>query len=133
MSYVHYYFLEGGHGQEESWSLHPLVVTLMRPMLENTAPTENHYSVDGEVMKIEHPGGRGSQGLPEVVRAAGEDGRRKEVTSRVCDEAAVMISEMVVGAPGYHPLLKDADKRLADLKAYIDLYGQQLRTLSYPE
>lgn len=52
---------------------------------------------------------------------------------RVCDQAATALSSLLFGAAEYHPLLKDADKRLADLKALMDRWAGHWRRLTPAE
>jgi hypothetical protein len=41
---------------------------------------------------------------------------------RRCDRAAVMLAQIVYGLPPYHPLMRDADSRITELKRVFDSF-----------
>jgi hypothetical protein len=71
------------------------------------------------------------ENLPEAL--ADPANRRGEAPERVCDVAAMKLERLVFGLPPYHPLLKDADKRLSAFKAAFDRYAGAYRKLEERE
>ena len=76
-------------------------------------------------------GGSSSESVPgQLVDPAT---RRQEAAERKCDQVAVKIGELVIGLPFYSPLMKDADARLATMKALLDRYQGHFRLLTAAE
>jgi len=119
--------------QETIWFHHPFYVSLMRPLLDQTTPTSTTYTIYKESVREQNSGGWSGRSMPDSLVAAGPANRLLSAQGRACDAPALFLTERLVGSPAYHPLLKDADRRLAELKAYVDLYASQLRPLRWLE
>ena len=116
--------LEGrSHGFEgQAWHRHPFCLTILRKCLDDKTPTKTTYAIEkGTLWERTGSGGSGG-GIPPLL--SDPQTRHEQVTVRVCDLAALRIAEMVPGMPAFHPLLKDADERLARLKEAFDRNGR---------
>jgi hypothetical protein len=81
------------------WFRHPYCLTILRQALEDTTPTGVIYKVDRTMLK---------------------SGSRTE--ERVCDAAAMQLTELIFGLDSYHPLLEESDKRFGEIKAFLDRF-----------
>src|SRR5262249_22715983 len=103
------------------WFLHPYCLALLRRAVDDTTPTGIHYAIDETTLRCTEHGKPVVCTLPKFL--ADPKIRRKEADERVCDQAAARLGDLVLGLPLVHPLYKDADQRLADLKATFDRYS----------
>jgi hypothetical protein len=102
----------------EAWFAHRYCIKMLRAELDNTTPTGSVGSIDGDFYTERIENGSSSVSIPEII--AKPDSRRERVDLRRCDEAAEKLSELVIGLPPYHPLLKDAGERLAEMRKVLD-------------
>ncbi len=104
---------------------HPYCLLILRRALDDTAPTGATIVVEGN--DIFWRGGR--RHFPQSISDffADTSMRRDQVPERACDIAAEQISKLVGGLPTYHPLFKDADKRLDRFKAAFDRFAGNYR------
>jgi hypothetical protein len=102
----------------EAWFAHRYCIKMLRAELDNTASTGSVATIDGDSYTEQRANGSSSGGIPEII--AKPDSRRERVELRRCDEAAEKLSQLVIGSPPYHPLLKDADARLAEMRKVLD-------------
>jgi hypothetical protein len=116
---------------EGPWFAHPFCLSILRTALDDTTPTGAKYTVEkGSLWRKEKDGGSGG---PVPASLADPEVRRDEAEERACDAAAEKLGELVVGLPPYHPLFKDADKRLAAVKAAFDRFAGQYRRATWRE
>jgi hypothetical protein len=114
-----------GFGDERVWFAHPFCLSILRRALDDTTPTGAKYVIEkGTLWRREKDGGSG-RNVPEFL--ADEAARREKADERACDAAAEKLGELVVGLPLYHPLFKDADSRLAELRITFDRYAGNYR------
>lgn len=117
------------------WLAHPFCLRFLRADLDDVTPTGKTYRVerDADGDRLTHQGGNGSgsTGLPQFL--ADPAGRRERAEERACDSAAERISGMILGVRPCHPLLKDEDGRVAELRAFLDAYLPHLRRATYAE
>jgi hypothetical protein len=107
---------------------HPYCLAILRVAFTDTTPTGWTYERVEEGVVCRHPDGSFRSHFVYPPSAFPEaDALRKEVDQRACDDAVEKASELLVGAPHFHPLRKDADARRAALGAFIDRYGRSLR------
>jgi hypothetical protein len=111
------------------WFLHPYCLAVLRRALDDTTPTGLHYLVNKGELTLTESGKTSSSKLPEFL--ADPSVRRREAEERVCDRAAQRLSELVIGIASYHPLYKDADSRLAELKETFDRYAAHYQRASW--
>lgn len=130
LKYVEHLLVFPDSSHEYVWYSHPYFVKLMRPLLDRTQGTGQEYTIANETRHWTRDDGTSFDELPGALAAADPGMRRTSAAGRLCDRAAIVICEHVVGAPAYHPLLKSADQRLAELKVFVDRYGATLRPLS---
>lgn len=124
--------LTGYRGDSQrTWFGHPFFVPLLRADLDQVEPTGTTYKIEDDRLITEGGGGWGCQGIPDLL--ADPAARRPTAPGRACDPAATKLADCLFGAPAYHPLLTDADARLAALRQYVDRYGRQLRRATAPE
>jgi hypothetical protein len=110
---------------------HPFCLAILRRALEDTTATGTTYKIHEDRLWHERPGGSGDELIPDVL--ADPATRRNEAAERVCDQVAVRLGELLLGLPPYHPLLKDADRRLAQMKEVYDRFHGTHRRLSRRE
>lgn len=116
------------HPEDDNWCGHPYFVLLLRDKLDDLSLNGTTYKVDEDSLSYNGETFSSSRSPPPEFLRSPVD-RVDEVMGRTCDDAAILISECVVGCPPYHPLLRDADKRLAELRAFVDRHGRRLRAL----
>jgi hypothetical protein len=117
------------------WVAHPFALRILRPGLDDLQPTGSTVAIehgkDGERLTSKTHDGSGSMGLPALLRDPAV--RRERAEERACDVAAERISKLIAGVRPYHVLLKDADARLVELRAFVDRHQLALRPATYPE
>jgi len=122
------------HGQGQ-WFWHPSCLGLLRSALDDTSATGLKYEIKWEgVWRFRTPdvnSPREGFSLPQLL--TDQAARREEVDERFCDAAAMKLSEIVIGLPSYHPLCKDADKRLMAFRIAFDRFRGSYRKATEPE
>jgi hypothetical protein len=113
------------------WHEHPFCLKMLRSALEDTSHTGAKFSIEDGRLRRQRPDGEDGCPLPEAL--ADPANRRGEAPERVCDVAAMALEHLVFGLPLYHPLLKEADKRLSAFKAAFDRYAGAYRKLEERE
>lgn len=116
---------------EGRWFDHPYCLRILRTALEDTTPSGAIITVEENSIERRGENGFRSQSIPKYL--ADPAVRREKVAERVCDVAAEKLGELVVGLPRYHPLFKDADKRLTAFKAAFDRYAGNYRRATWRE
>jgi hypothetical protein len=107
------------------WFAHPYCLAILRRELDDTSPTGGTYKIQNGQLLEEHSYLSFTREMPKLLE--NPTARRKEATARACDEALDKLGQLVVGLPPYHPLLKDADKRLGLAKAAFDRFTGNYR------
>jgi hypothetical protein len=119
---------------DSGWSYlgHPAGVSLLREILDDKTPARISLEFDGKQLHYRTPGASGSTIVfPDILR----DPKKRRTTAelRKCDVAGKKLMYLVAGLSEYHPLLLDADERLAAVRTTLDLYGGRFRRLSPSE
>jgi hypothetical protein len=114
-----------GWGDSEGWFVHPYCLRILRMALDDTTPTGTTCAIEKDQLVDKGKNSEGSTGVPEFL--ADPAIRRDKAQERACDTAAKKLRELVVGLPLCHPLFKDADQRLAALKAGFDRFAGRHR------
>jgi hypothetical protein len=112
---------------EPGWTGHPYCLHVLRGALDDTGPGNGSWRV--EPSGAVYTSGNFSIHCPLTGILGDPAARRQEVRERVCDAAARRLVELVACAPEYHPLVKDADKRLQTLKDFFDRFQGKFRPL----
>jgi hypothetical protein len=60
-------------------------------------------------------------------------GRLKTVRERHCDQAAGVLSGQIAGVREFHPLLRDADWRIGEIRAFLSRYEGRIRRTTEEE
>lgn len=126
------YLLQGSTGTNDYRALfmHRYCLAVLRRALDDgTASGVMYRRVSADRVHEQHLDWSREGALPEEL--AGED-LRADAIGRRCDLAAAAISSMVYGTPAYHPLLRDAEARLASLRQYVDRYRDRMRCAEGP-
>src|SRR5262249_19532498 len=110
---------------ETPWFTHPFCLAILRRELDNTKSNGGVYKIVDDRFVHEYQNGSSTSGIPEFL--ADPEIRRNEAPQRFCDDAAEKLQSLVIGLPGYHPLLKDADQRLTKLRAEFDRFAGNFR------
>jgi hypothetical protein len=117
---------------DRPWREHRFSLSILRKALDDTTLTGTTYTIGKDKRTVSLQGQvSGAGGLPEFLREPAV--RRDKAEERACDDAALKLNELVVGLPPYHPLFKDADKRLTALKAAFDRYSGKYRRATWQE
>jgi len=115
------------------WFGQPFFAALMRPMLDRMEATGTTYTLEGDGVRFRQGAHYGWMRLSEAAIEADPRELRATAESRACDDTAKLFSEYLAGTAAYDPIFKDADMRLAEMRAYLDTYGNQLRPLTGEE
>jgi hypothetical protein len=121
------------------WFSRPVCLTVLRQSLDDTTPTRARYSVEKNTLwRRFQIGGFGESAHPDLGRPlpaflANPEDRQDVVPERICDLAAEKLGDLVAGLPLYHPIQKQADKRLTEFKAAFDRFGGHYRVMTPQE
>jgi hypothetical protein len=120
------------YGSVGSFLDHPYCVALLRGLLEDETPTRVRLSIQGLKMRLRRKGGgyiQSSQ-VPAVLLDPAK--RKDEAALRRCDLAGEMCG-LIAGLPAFHPLLNEADDRLAAMRKVLDRFRGKFRALTEVE
>jgi hypothetical protein len=110
------------------WLKHPFCLKILRRMLEDTTLTDSKYEINDNRLSEKSSSGSSNGPIPEFLQ---DPEKRIDATNaRVCDEAAEKLAGLLCYAPRFHPLLKDADVRLAGLKREYDRFNGNFRQVT---
>jgi hypothetical protein len=113
------------------WFSHPFCLTILRKALDDTTPSGAKYVIEKETLwHRTETGGSGGR-VPEFLSDPAV--RREEVAERKCDAAAEKLGTLIPCLPLYHPMFKDADKRLEAFKAAYDRFVGSYRRTNWRE
>ncbi len=105
---------------------------ILRRELDQTEQTGTTLYVDEEGRYVQESAGSTSRNdVPEII--ADRIKRLERVEQRRCDKAAQKVGLLVIGLPDYHPLLKDSEQWLADLRQQLDKMLPRLRAATAQE
>lgn len=110
---------------------HAYCLSILRRVLDDTSPTGATITIKEDYVRSVGPKSSRMRSLPHYL--AGVHDLRKGAEERTCDFAAEKLLDLMVGLPIYHPLFKDADKRLDRLKAEFDRFAGNYRAASGSE
>jgi hypothetical protein len=122
----------GMNMDDGAWAAHPYVLRILRQDLDREQSNGCEYGIREDDWYFKHLS-NGANGWDEsggaTIPPLLMDRRRvnEKVNGRICDAAGIMVSRLIIGAPGFHPLLKDADARLRALRHFLDLHASHLR------
>jgi hypothetical protein len=117
-----------GYGTAGDLVGHPFCLGAMRELLDDPAPLRMSYR-EGDGLPVAYTGGGSTgQGIAPATLLDPE-ARRASALMRRCDLAAQACG-MFAGLPEFHPLLKEADGRLAAVRQAIDRYPGKYRVLT---
>src|SRR5690606_18994325 len=101
------------------WIEHPYCIRLLRKVLDDKTFVDVEYSVGVDAkIDVNYYGVSREQEIPGTYKAIGV--RRGKIQSRRCDEAALKLCKLVAGLPLFHPVLRDADGRITQIKSILD-------------
>src|SRR5690606_26553397 len=99
--------------------------------LENTKPTGTIYFIDKNMLHIrDKAGNTHTEGIPAFL--SNPKLREEVAKERYCDRTAMLLSQLVLGVPLYHPLQKDAEKTLKTMKETLDRYDSSFEQMPLP-
>jgi hypothetical protein len=112
---------------------HPCCVPILRELLDDTTLTKTSLKIsenENGLIRRNFGGGVGWTRMPAILA---DPKQRKAATDlRRCDLAGQMAG-LIAGLPEYHPLLKDAETRLAAMRKALDRFPGEYRTLTPTE
>jgi hypothetical protein len=100
------------------WYSHRYCLRILRRALDDTEPTGVTYRIAGQQMIVAQHDVLEGREIPPGLETP--NSRKGKAVERWCDRAAIRLANLVFGLPDYHPLRKDADARLQDLKRAFD-------------
>jgi hypothetical protein len=100
------------------WLAHPFCLRVLRVALDDRTPTGGIYEIKQDKLVFDNKGWGHSGGVPDFL--ADKATRREKAQERVCDVAAETLNVVAAGLPLTHPLMKDADKRIDQMKQALD-------------
>lgn len=115
-----HFILESLVRGNDCWSEHPCCLPFLRMLMDDKRATGASISIEYDQLRRRGEQGSSSRPLPPCLKNS--DVCRTEVYERVCGAAALQMSELIAGLPAYHPLFKDADRRLQILKTAFDRF-----------
>jgi hypothetical protein len=116
---------------DSPWFAHPYCISVLRTGLNEQMLTGAIDTIEDNSLRRKFSNGFSGAEIPSFLADPGK--RHGKIEERRYHIAAETISRLVIGAPRYHPLLKDADQQLARLKSTIEQFGGNLRRLSRRE
>lgn len=112
------------------WTQHPFGLVVLRREMNDLTPTAESYT-------LEDIAALGPKGTSVKVSGLAEWADRRQffthAEERACDEPARRLSELLIGAPFYHPLHHEADLRLTRLMDFFDTHRGRLRPATAQE
>jgi hypothetical protein len=111
--------------------VHQYCLRILRRELDRTGATGATYLIRGGQLMRTYADGWSGGGMPDFL--ADPPVRNDSAAERACDQIAAKLLELVYGIPLYHPLFRDADDRLARMRAFLDRYMGKFRPLSAAE
>jgi len=117
--------------EDGAWFDHAYCLKILRRELDNQELTGGSYMIEGNRVIHRRGRGSGSRSLPSWL--ADPQQRIPLTTERRCDRAAIKLSQLVIGLPPYHPLLKAADEKLEAFKNAFDSFRNGYRRLTSSE
>jgi hypothetical protein len=128
----------GMNMDDGTWAAHPYVLRILRQDLDREQSNGCEYGIREDDWYFKHLS-NGANGWDEsggaTIPPLLMDRRRvnEKVNGRICDAAGIIASKLIIGAPGFHPLLKDADSRLRALRQFLDAHAGHLRAATASE
>lgn len=96
---------------------HRYCLAVLRRALDDPAESGETYRLVGGEIPV-------GPNVPwHLIRALAGLELREHVAGRRCDAAALVVSNLLIGSPAYHPLLRDADARLDALRRLLDRHA----------
>jgi hypothetical protein len=123
---------EVSHGNWGSYLAHPSCVAIIRELLEDKTVTKMCVSIREEQHQLRRDGDGYVEWGPIPAILSDPKKRKAETALRRCDLAGEMCS-LVAGLPAFHPLLNDADDRLAAMRKLLAQFRGNYRTLTPAE
>jgi hypothetical protein len=120
-----------GWSEARAWFAHPFCLTILRAALDDRTPTGAKYTIKNDTLSHHAPNVVSSGGVPPFLRDPGA--RRDEAEERVCDDAAIRLQGLVIGLPLYHPMFRDSEARLVELKVAFDRFAGKYRRPTWRE
>jgi hypothetical protein len=123
------YFLEESAQPHNSPGLfrHAIFIRVLRTALDDKTPTGQTYKIENGMLSHRW------SFAPISDLLANPETRRDEAAERICDQAAEKLDALVAGLPACNPLLRDADKRIATMKATLDRFAGHYRRINPDE
>jgi hypothetical protein len=120
---------ESGQSENRSWFSHPYCLKIVRRELDNRDPTWAYYLRNGTTSTFSSQDG--SYVESDVPPPFNDPKFLKDIAfERCCDRAAMRLTRLVYGMPAYHPLLKDADGRLKEIRRVLDSFSGRFRLVT---
>jgi hypothetical protein len=114
------------------WTTHPFCLSVLRRSLTDRRLTGETYAYQLRGNVVAGPSDRRTIANWPVEWEV--EGRiLDKAPERTCDTSAILLSDLVFGAPFYHPLCTDADARLAALTTFVDKYRWRARPMTESE
>jgi hypothetical protein len=110
---------------------HPFCLAFLRRSLDDTHPTGTVWTIAGDTLETKGENFSSSESIPaDLADPAVRVDRAEE---RECDRVAVIVNDLVLGIPVAHPLRKESDAALKEMKRLLDLYRGRFRLAASEE
>ncbi len=116
-----------------AWFAHPYCITLLHAALGEVKTTGAVIAVEGKDVTRRGEDGRYRPGIFLGETKTLPEDRKEKAVERVCDLAALQLSRLIPDAPHCHPLLKDSEARLRELREYMDRNTGKFRRMTRAE
>ncbi len=107
---------------------HPIILSILTQMLDDESFTGRRFHCRNDQISISSTSGQSASPLPDYLAEA--ERRRACADERVCDLAALTLSDLVFGLPVFNVLALDADERRAAIHRQMRLFADQYRVMS---
>ena len=110
---------------------HPACIVVYRADLDDTKPNGTKYEISGGRYRVTGHGWSSNAEIPDYL--TDPKVRQSSADGRVCDEAAVTLDELVLGARPADPLFNDNDNRLEAMRKMLDRFEKKMRRATSKE
>lgn len=120
-----------GPWPDRPWCDHPICFTFLSRGLDDMTKTDGRWNIDDDRIRGGGNGWGCGSSIPDQLKDP--NSRRMSAEERVCDRIAFHLTEVTVGLPYYHVLLREPDAAIARLKRALERHKARFRPLTNTE
>ena len=110
---------------------HPFCLKFLRNALDDMTSTGTSWTVSGA--SVEQDGGVYTGILSIMGNLADPSERVDSAEELKCHKAAILVNELIAGLPAVHPLNKNVDETITEMKRLLDVFDGRFRLVSPEE